>query len=364
MGTAVTQKERDFSLDFLKALAIFLVCQTHYMHYANTALDNFVAIASCMGVPLFFMVNGALLMNKELDVKRHYKKTFRIFGLCIIWKIISVIVMALVWKKNVFENGLAQLLNYFIGKNELEGYELGHFWYLYALVGIYTIFPLFKICYDTGKGRQAIKYVMWILAFFSFGVSTLNFLLQLVSYYANWTTEFSFGWITSYYIFGTYGYCVLWFVLGGILHPKIARLRQDGKYADKSWICFLIFGIGWLLLFLMNRFQNVVGEAQGIVVDGYYCIPTLVMCVAIFAGSGLALYGKSNRLILFISKNTWGIYMLHMLVGTVFLIVQGKYGFPCGIALNLVKSIWMMAASLLMVSILKRIPILRGLVTF
>ncbi len=267
-------------------------------------------------------------------------------------------------EKNIFENGLAELLNFFIGKNILEGYELGHFWYLYALVGIYTLFPLLKICNETQKGHVVIKYMMVIVFIFTFGVSTLNFFMQLICFYTNRATGFSWSWITSYYILGNYGYCLFWFLLGGVFYPKVAELRAGGMVTKKLNISFLMFGIGWLLLFLMNRFQNKVGEAVGIVIDGYECIPTCLMCVALFTGTGLALYEKTNRIIIYISKNTWGIYMLHLLVGTAFLVVQSNFHFSCGVFLNFMKSIWMMSASLLTISIWKRIPLLRRLLTF
>lgn len=358
------QRKRDFSLDFLKAFAIFLVCQIHYMHYTSAPFDNFISILSCMGVPLFFMVNGALLMNRELEVKKHYCKTVRIFYMSVIWKIISVVVMAFIWRKNIFENGWSELLNYFIGKNTLDGYELGHFWYLCALIGIYMVFPLFKICNDTTKGHMVIKYMIGSMFFFSFMVQALNFLIQVLCFYTNRVTTFSWNWITSYYIFGMYGYCVEWFLVGGILYPKIVELRKERIASKEIKISYLIFGIGWLLLFLMNRFQNIVGEANGIVIDGYNCIPTFMMCTAIFVWSGLYLYKKSSRVLSYISKNTWGIYMLHLLVGTVFLFVQRKYGFPCGVLLNFIKSIWIIVASILLISILKRIPGVRRLFIF
>ena len=353
--------KRDFSLDFLKALAIFLVCQTHYMHYKDNGLNNFVAIASCMGVPLFFMVNGALLMNRPLDTERHYKKTLRIFVLCIVWKIISVILMSFIWKKNILENGIAVLLNFVMGRNDLPGYELGHFWYLYALVGIYTIFPLFKICYDNEKGKIIIKYILGIIAFFSIGISTLNLFVQIFAYIRERETELSFNWLNSYYIFGMYGYCIFWFILGGILYPEVKQVKQPKKMKD---ISFLLFAIGWLLLFLLNRFQNITGTSPFIVVDGYYCVPTVMMCLGIFIISKLLLENRQNNIIMTISRETWGIYMLHIIVGTAFLKVQGRYYFECGILLNFIKSVWMIAASLVVIWIMKKIPVVKKLVVF
>ena len=356
--------KRDFSLDFIKALAIFLVCQTHYVHYKDNGINNFIAIASCMGVPLFFMVNGALLMNKPLDVEKHYKKTFRIFCLCVVWKIISVILMSIIWHKNIFENGISALLNFFMGRNDLQGYELGHFWYLYALIGIYTVFPLFKLCYDDVQGKKVVKYILGIIAFFSFGIATLNLFIQIISYIRGTATEFSFSWLNSYYIFGSYGYCIFWFILGGILYPKITEFKECKNNKKMEIESFLLFAIGWIILFIINRFQNLIGVSKFIVIDGYYCIPTLMMCVGIFILSKLTLGNKYNGLITTISKETWGIYMLHMIVGTAFLKMQEIYCFECGIILNFIKSVWMIGASLGVIWLMKKIPVMRKLISF
>lgn len=69
-------------------------------------------------------------------------------------------------------------------------------------------------------------------------------------------------------------------------------------------------------------------------------------------------------MIQYISQNTWGIYMLHMLVGIVFLKIQFRFNFPCSIVLNTVKSIWMIAASLLIIWVAKKIPLIRKLFSF
>lgn len=360
----VITPKRDFALDAMKALAIFLVCQTHYALYNRSAIDNLFGIVSCMGVPLFFMVNGALLLNKNMDLRKHMKKTYRIAYMSVIWKIVSVICMSLIWNKNILENGKAAILNFFIGRNELNGYELGHFWYLYALVGIYTVFPLLKIGFESDIGKKSILVIIGVIAFFTFGQSTLELILQVIKYVTCSQTDFSFGWINSYYIWGQYGYCIFWFVLGGVIYSYLQCEEIKQYYHIIKRICIFIGSIGWVLLFLINRFQNLIGDANGIVIDGYYCIPTLMMCAAVFSWFEIMLKDKCNRGIAYISKNTWGIYMLHMLVGTAVLKIQNIYNFRCGIALNLVKSIWMILSSLVIICIAKKIPFVKKLFVF
>ena len=106
------KRTRDLSLDYLKCFAMFLVCQTHYKHFSSGILDNLLGILSSSGVPLFFMVNGALLMKKPLaDSSRHYKKSLRLFTQGIIWKAITIAVMSVSWHKSAFANGIKPYLN-------------------------------------------------------------------------------------------------------------------------------------------------------------------------------------------------------------------------------------------------------------
>ena len=82
-------KQRFVSLDILKFVAISLVCSCHFLYYRDTGVENFIAILACVGVPLFFMVNGALLMNREFDLSRHLKKTVSLLAVLMVWKILT-----------------------------------------------------------------------------------------------------------------------------------------------------------------------------------------------------------------------------------------------------------------------------------
>lgn len=354
-------RKRDFALDAIKALAIYLVCQTHYMHFNNSVLDNFIAITSCMGVPLFFMVNGALLLNRgSCDIHRHYRKTLRIVLICVIWKFLSLLVQALAWNKDLRTLAPGEILSFLIGKNTLEGFELGHFWYLYALVGIYCIYPLLKCSWDSPVGRTATRYLLGIITFFTFGLNGVSLLWDIFCYIFKIQSSFSFSYMQSFYIFGTYGYCIVWFLLGGELYGFIQKCHST----NHPVLTLLTFGAGWLLLFGINRFQNLSTDANCIVIDGYFSIATALMCVSLFYFFCTTLKDRKNRIIQYISQNTWGIYMLHILVGIIFLKIQFRFHFPCGILLNTIKSIWMIAASLFVIWIAKKIPLIRKLFSF
>ena len=350
------KKNRNIALDYLKFIAVFLVCQTHYKHFSKTLIDNAVGITSSLGVPLFLMVNGMLLLGKPMkSIHKHGLKTLRIFLLCIIWKAITIEIMAVAWRKPVFINGVGPLINYLLGNNTFEGFEAGHFWYLYALVGIYLVFPVISICLWSGnEGNKAVSLILIVELFFAFGLPTWDVCRGMLEHYCNLIIPFELNSLKSFHIMGAYAGCLVWFLLGYYFRKKPLSIRAS------------IIGtiIGWVLLLLINRYQISIGlNANGRVENAYYIAPTLLMGCSAFS-LFLRLGPKLPRLhiVEIVSRNSWGIYMLHMITGIVFLKLQYKYHFPLGFLLNTVKSLWMMFASCILVVILKKIPIIRKLV--
>lgn len=58
-------KSRIQSFDFLKAIAMFLVVFCHYTTLSESFMCNAGMTLCFIGVPIFFMVNGALLFSKR-----------------------------------------------------------------------------------------------------------------------------------------------------------------------------------------------------------------------------------------------------------------------------------------------------------
>ena len=69
------ERERIQYLDIIKVIAIFLVVFCHFVLLAETVPANLFMVSCWAGVPLFFMVNGALLFTRPLNLKKHIRKT-------------------------------------------------------------------------------------------------------------------------------------------------------------------------------------------------------------------------------------------------------------------------------------------------
>jgi surface polysaccharide O-acyltransferase-like enzyme len=160
-------------VDLIRTIAIIGVIM---LHAANEAVSPQVMTQSeiyrwwmvntyqtlgRMGVPLFVMLTGALLLNptKIEPVKTFFKKRWARIGLpFLFWGIIYF-----AW--DYYADHLA-LTSGFIFQGILSG-PYFQFWYLYMLVGLYLLTPLLRIVVAHAT-RETFKYifVVWLLAAF------------------------------------------------------------------------------------------------------------------------------------------------------------------------------------------------------
>lgn len=88
-------KKRIVGFDIARTLAMFLVVMLHYSlytrYYSGGIAGTLVTVMCVVCVPLFFAVNGALLLPRPLDEHRHYRKVLNIVIIVSIWKVLAAI---------------------------------------------------------------------------------------------------------------------------------------------------------------------------------------------------------------------------------------------------------------------------------
>lgn len=356
----IMMKKRFLSLDILKTLAIFEVCSCHFLYYNDTAFDNFVAVFACVSVPMFFMVNGALLMNRPFEIRSHLKKTISLFVILVIWKIITPLLEFIAVKDSVGSYSKVQVVQYFFGE-DLNGFYVGHFWFMYALIGIYIVYPLIRKCYDGEHGEIYIKYLAVIIGFFCFLLNDLNSIAQIVSEITELNVV-SFDGLKIYSVAGGYAYCIFYFIIGGLLFKKI----ENNKVNIKWYWALIILIIGWLWLFGLNRYQNSYTNAKWIVINGYERIGTVLLSSGIFIlicrYMNCIKYRWGAKTFSLIGNNTMGIYYIHIIIGTYFMRIYDTYFQMRGIGINIIKTLIFVLSGLGITLIMRRIPLLKKIV--
>lgn len=178
-GNQPAVQKKVYYIEVLRALATIAVAVLHvasnnwYGYYGSHAWIVFTVYAGLMKfcVPVFFMISGALFLRKEkeISIKRLYTHN--------IWRLI---VFLLVWS---FVYQLYQLLivdgirDYSkVLKTAVQNIGLGntqvHFWFVYAIIGLYVLVPVLQIFTKHAQKRQ-VRYALALCFVFA---SVLPFL--------------------------------------------------------------------------------------------------------------------------------------------------------------------------------------------
>lgn len=358
------RKDREVFLDFIKTVAIYLVCFYHCHNYngnfladpcAGTYITFFVKGIACAGVPLFFMVNGALMLRRDFELKSHVRKIVSLVVLTFVWAVITLLVIGLIKGDHYTLSEFANAV--WTWKNGV----INHLWYLQALVCIYLLFPLIKAVYDQ-KDKKILRYFLIVVCIFTFGNVLLNMGANVAEFAlgVNHFTGHSFNFFNNFNLFkGFYGYTVVYFILGAMLFD---RLKTVECVPTKGMA--LLLGAGMVVLFLYGRMMSIANEGMyDTVWNGYDTVMALAICVAIFVlayGFRVKLEHFSGVLAV-IGQNTLGIYFVHRIVWAVVKPLFVRFELSTNIVVNLVFAVVMLLISLGIVLLLRRIPLVKRL---
>lgn len=125
-------ENRIFYLDQLRALAIIGVIGIHVSPYfLETLIGTSFLFISEFAIPIFLMISGILLLNKNYSISEFLKKRYpRIIIPFLFWGAVYII-FAILFQNMFFqlsspETAIQFIANMFLG---LKGY-LPHFWYV------------------------------------------------------------------------------------------------------------------------------------------------------------------------------------------------------------------------------------------
>lgn len=309
-------------LDILKILAMIMVCSYHFVNVPSIQYTSGMTFFSgfpralfginSVCVPIFFMVNGALLLCTSADnihYGKHFLKVFKLFIGYYIWRLVTVLIIRFFHKKPLFPSGI---LSFLMG--ESEGVTLNHFWFISTLIAIYLIYPLVYTQFQIFTKNAFASYIPWFVIvlfvlYFVPGIGT--FFLRLFH------IDKQISSLLSPFVPFTEmkGAMLLYFIIGGILHSKIELLRK---------IHFAIPFGGFILgfLFLYYHWWKMVVWKQGgwdNVYGAYITFPCLLMSVSLFALASIIQFSSPDsfcvKTLTFFGSNTLGVYYLHWIYG-------------------------------------------------
>lgn len=283
--------------EHIRAYSILAVITIHTMYSALLQFGEGAAASEkilyrCVmnimwwAVPCFLMMTGALLLdsNRKVPLKKLYGKY--------ILRMLFVLLTfgcAFSWMELFFDSKTLKLGQIWQAVcNVLTGSTWAHMWYIYCLLGLYVLLPMYKIIADYVSDAQ-LKYILAILFLFG-SVFRLPKLFGInLGFYCHINTIYPF-----------------WLLMGA------AWNRGMFKH-DKRFNTILVMISSGMLIF-----ASVLWEGFGVPLSslfGYDSVLVVVQSIGLFSlFNSINIEGKLDRVLLEIGEKSFGIYLIHMVI--------------------------------------------------
>lgn len=343
-----------FYIDVLKTIAIFAVIFIHisaYPFYLYGTIDphywlfeNIVDSASRWGVPVLLMVSGAMLLSRvKLDEKpsEFFKKRLK-----------KILIPFLFWSLIYFlwiqRNSLGQINLHVLlegAKTFLQGGVYYHLYFLYYLLGLYIVTPIIRVFIKSAT-RKDLNYflILWFI-----GNAVYPLILQYLG--------INIG-IPIYLVMGYIGYYIIGFY---ITNYEISRIFK-----------LIVYGLGIISFFVIAIGTYILTKRSGIPDESLYLY---LSPFVIFSSVAVMLFIKSIKwekiinnkkktisIVTEISAASFGVYLIHPII----LETLSKYGINSSyihpVIGTSVTFILVFLISFLMISLIRKIPILKKIV--
>lgn len=350
-------KKRYDNFDLLKFMAIFFVIIYHFYEVPINAfqvndpvvyLNYFFSGLLSVCVPIFFFVNGALLINKKTDIKKHIRKILRIMVLTWFWSFVTMVTLSYIRHGNMTLQEFIKSIWVF-----KEGWN-DHLWFLQTLVIIYLFSPLLILAFHTQ--RSIFYFFFAVVIVLTFGSRLFEMISDCFWFVNHKRLNIFTALLDGFNAFrGIFGFAIGYFILGGILFQYKDKLY---KYKTIATIIIpLIMILSGLYGYMMSVANNAVYDT---VWYGYNTLFTLILVVAIFILTLNYIHtGILGKFIRIVAENSLGIYFLHRIVGYFLLTGYLKFIFSTSLILNILFSMIILLLSTSICLLLKKIPYLK-----
>ena len=322
-------KYRNINLDLLKVLACVGVVLLHttmggFKETGSWNLLTYLYYLGTYSIPLFFMVNGYLLLGKREITYSYILQKVK-------WILITVSSWTfIVWlfKRDFTEN----LIKKIVGSLIQKGYFF-QFWFFGAVILIYICLPILKKFLNS---KRSYLYILSVLLVIGLIFELANLVLQMpiqtyvIQTFRLWTWFF-------YYVLGGY----------------IAQFTmKELKSRFKNWmkiVSILLFLISPLILFFIAKtaYHNLFAEYF---YDTLFVkVSTLGIFLTILT---LTLNEKRNEWIVSLSNQTMGVFIIHTYIMKVW---EKLFGFNF-VGAYLLFALFTLSVSFIIVGMLMKIP--------
>ncbi len=299
------KEDRKLHIDLLRIVACISVIMLHSASqywYEFPVTDsrwmvyNTWDAISRFGVPVFVMISGALFLSREGEVnlrKLYCSNIFRLVAAYAVWSIVYGL-----WDCRNWTWGPDVTVWDYVMECVLGRY---HLWFLPMLVGIYMLLPVIKTFTDHCS-KRTLEYFLLLFVIVQIGKSTLG-IIQLPTIANVLVQLLDVEMVCSYVGYFVLGYYLYHY---GLVHVWQVRIYFLGAVS-------LV-----LAALISNRVSGYYMAPKAEAFDSY-SVFTFLVTVAVFVFfqeklSGIRFKKMTQKLLLELSANTFGVYLIHLLV--------------------------------------------------
>jgi len=262
------------NIDILRIFAFVFIVMLHTLNrqYGLTVWMSGYAVIS-IGVNLFIMISGYLLLDRTETVKEFFRKRFfSILPLFIIFNIIYI---------------------YFYNHSfiTIKKISASHFWYIYMILGLYLLTPWLRKVLQYAEKETFYVVVLWFLC------NVFNPYMQFFKFPKIPFSHFPITGFIGYYILGYY----------------LKKYRY--KLEKIPFICVIgVYITGFLISVLSTKYVLV---TTGNRISDFFdknSLGTFFMSVSFFIFWIKFNFKNRNKVIRMISDSTYFAYLIHIII--------------------------------------------------
>ena len=314
------KSNRIFYLDILRVISCLSVVMIHSSSQyvvkdigsLNFWIGNILDGSARIGVPLFVMISGTLMLDKNYQFSKNklIKHIIRMIIFFVFWSAIYCIIFSIIEPIFIKHKSVSIIE---IIYSLMDGYY--HLWFVYLIIGLYLIVPILRK-WVNNDNKKYIEYFIILSIIFTYvipqiinvGINYCGLFKHLNSIMENKLQLEYLGGFTTYFILGWY------------IH----------NYSIRNKKLIYILGFIGLLTSIIGTYILSISTGKAIQMYNNLTINVLLQSIAVFVFIKDKFINKINhnsKIINSIAKYSLGIYAIHALVVTIAYKILGKIDF-------------------------------------
>lgn len=348
-------------IDLIRAISCILVVLVHVSasdlekipyHSYQWSIAEIMNCLGINGVPLFFMISGALALNKNTVcvVKR-------LIGNKVIKLLLAYFFTCFFYNLVPFVRGWVPVEGYYLKEYLIEGTIYGtgmyHIWFIPTMISVYLLIPILK---EAFSNQKTCEYFLVLFLIAGVLIPTIQ-LFDIPGPINRLLTH-----VEGYYFIDILTGYIGYFVLGHYLH-SYCTFEMNNK---RRIIIGLMAGIGILLTYAGCLINTITRGTFSSLFNTPFSINAMISCVSIFLllrALGTHITNKTiNKMVQWISAYSLGIYLFHPFVLNTFGAITNENYIPIYCVSLVVRLAATLIITCIIVYILKKIPYLNRII--